>query len=88
MSDSFFIGQAARATGLSFTGKQRLGLMVSLDHSMWFHSDFRADEWLLYEIESPRVANGRGFVQGRVWNQKGQLVVSVAQEGVIRQARV
>lgn len=57
---------------------------LSLDHSMWFHKPFRADEWLLYVIESPRANNARGLVLGKIYTRSGELVVSTAQEGVIR----
>ena len=58
--------------------------MASLDHSVWFHRPFRIDEWLLYAIDSPNAGGGRGFCRGQVFNQKGELVASVAQEGLIR----
>ncbi|MCO5603975.1 hypothetical protein L7F22_058132 [Adiantum nelumboides] len=57
---------------------------LSLDHSMWFHKSFRADEWLLHVFESPRVSNGRGLALGKIFTRSGELVVSTAQEGVIR----
>ena len=58
--------------------------MASLDHAMWFHRPFRADEWLLYVQESPVSTGGRGFTTGRLYTRTGTLVVSVAQEGLIR----
>jgi acyl-CoA thioesterase-2 len=58
--------------------------MASLDHAMWFHRPFRADEWLLYAQESPAAAGARGFTNGRIFTRDGTLVVSVAQEGLIR----
>jgi acyl-CoA thioesterase II len=57
---------------------------ASLDHAMWFHRPFRADEWLLYAQESPVAAGGRGLVRGQVFTAAGDLVVSVMQEGLIR----
>lgn len=60
---------------------------ASLDHSMWFHHEFRADEWLLYEMESPAAAGGRGLSFGRLYNRRGQLVCTVAQEGLIRKVK-
>lgn len=57
---------------------------ASLDHSMWFHRSFRADEWLLYDQHSPSASGARGFAMGRVFTQDGTLVASVAQEGLIR----
>jgi acyl-CoA thioesterase-2 len=58
--------------------------IASLDHAMWFHRDFRADEWLLYEQQSPAAAGARGFTTGRLFTRDGQLVVSVVQEGLFR----
>ncbi|XP_039590930.1 acyl-coenzyme A thioesterase 8 [Polypterus senegalus] len=57
---------------------------ASLDHAMWFHSNFRSDEWMLYECESPWAGESRGFVQGRLWRRDGVLAVTCAQEGVLR----
>ncbi|KAI3926497.1 hypothetical protein MKW92_038691 [Papaver armeniacum] len=62
-------------------------MQASLDHSMWFHRPFRADEWLLNVIESPSASSGLGFCSARMYNQKGQLVVSLIQEGLTRTAR-
>ncbi len=58
--------------------------LASLDHAMWFHRDFRADEWLLYALESPSASNSRGFTRGNIFTREGKLVASVAQEGLIR----
>ena len=58
--------------------------MASLDHAMWFHRDFKFDDWLLYEVDSPSSSGGRGFTRGRVFNRAGDLVASVSQEGLIR----
>ncbi|KAK2991441.1 hypothetical protein RJ640_028524, partial [Escallonia rubra] len=60
---------------------------VSLDHSMWFHRPFRADDWVLFVILSPAAYNARGFVSGQMFNRKGELVVSLTQEGLLRKAR-
>jgi acyl-CoA thioesterase-2 len=57
---------------------------ASLDHAMWFHRPFRADQWLLYAQESPVAAGARGLVRGQVFTAEGDLVVSVMQEGLIR----
>ena len=57
---------------------------ASLDHAMWFHRPFRADEWLLYAQDSPRAAGARGFNRGSVFTRAGELVASVTQEGLIR----
>jgi acyl-CoA thioesterase-2 len=61
--------------------------MASLDHAMWFHRPFRADEWLLYSQDTPNATNGRGLARGLVFTQEGTLVASVVQEGLIRVAR-
>ncbi|KAG6402691.1 hypothetical protein SASPL_134895 [Salvia splendens] len=60
---------------------------VSLDHSMWFHKPLRADDWLLYVIDSPNAHRGRGFVTGQMFSRTGELVVSLTQEGLLRRAR-
>lgn len=60
---------------------------ASLDHAMWFHRDFRADEWLLYALDSPSASNARGFTRGNIFNRDGVLVASVVQEGLMRQIR-
>ena len=61
--------------------------LASLDHAMWFHRSFRADDWLLYALESPSTSNSRGFTRGNVFNQEGQLVATVVQEGLIRKIK-
>ncbi|MEU6168927.1 acyl-CoA thioesterase [Streptomyces tanashiensis] len=60
---------------------------ASLDHAMWFHRPFRADEWLLYDQESPTSSGGRGLGQARIYTQDGRLAISVIQEGVVRVPR-
>lgn len=57
---------------------------ASLDHAMWFHRPFRADEWLLYVLETPSSQAGRGLSTGRFYDREGSLVASVAQEAMIR----
>jgi acyl-CoA thioesterase-2 len=58
--------------------------VASLDHAMWFHQPFRADEWLLYAQDSPSASGARGFNRGAIYRRDGVLVASVAQEGLIR----
>ncbi|MGC0317089.1 acyl-CoA thioesterase [Kitasatospora acidiphila] len=58
--------------------------MASLDHAMWFHRPFRADEWLLYQQESPIAHGARGLARGEIFDRNGRLVVSVVQEGLFR----
>jgi acyl-CoA thioesterase II len=60
---------------------------ASLDHSVWFHRPFRADEWLFYDQVSPIAFGARGLAQGRLFTEQGTLVASVAQEGLVRIAR-
>jgi acyl-CoA thioesterase II len=57
---------------------------ASLDHALWFHRPFRADEWLLYDQASPSASGARGFATGRLYTSEGRLIASVAQEGLIR----
>jgi acyl-CoA thioesterase-2 len=59
-------------------------IMASLDHAMWFHRDFRLDDWLLYACDSPSTSGGRGLARGMIYDRQGRLVASTAQEGVIR----
>lgn len=56
----------------------------SIDHALWIHSDLRMDDWLLYAMDSPWAGNARGFTRASIFNRQGQLVASVAQEGLIR----
>jgi acyl-CoA thioesterase-2 len=57
---------------------------ASLDHCMWFHRPFRADEWLLFDQESPAAYGARGLARGTLFTRDGRLVVSVVQEGLVR----
>ena len=58
--------------------------MASLDHALWFHRTFRADDWLLYSIDSPSAQGARGLARGQIFDRQGHLVASTAQEGMIR----
>ena len=58
--------------------------MASLDHAMWFHRPFRADDWLLYHQQSPSASGARGLALGYVFSRTGSLVITVIQEGLIR----
>lgn len=58
--------------------------VATLDHALWFHRAFRADDWLLYSIDSPAAAGARGFARGGIFTRDGVLVASVAQEGLTR----
>ncbi|MBU2711308.1 acyl-CoA thioesterase II [Zooshikella harenae] len=59
--------------------------IATIDHAMWFHQDFRMDDWLLYAVDSPSASGARGLVRGQFFNRQGQLVASTMQEGLIRQ---
>ncbi|ORX50174.1 Thioesterase/thiol ester dehydrase-isomerase [Hesseltinella vesiculosa] len=81
LSDSGFIMTAALAGGAKRRG---VGMMASLDHSIFFHKPARADEWLLYDMQSPRSGDGRGMAFGRIYTKDGMLAVTTVQEGLIR----
>ena len=59
-------------------------MAASLDHALWFHRPFRADEWLLFAKSSPSASGARGFVRGQFFNARGELVATAAQECLIR----
>ena len=81
-SDYGLLVTALQPHGIAFRSP---GLqLASLDHSLWMHRTFRADEWLLYSVDSPIATGARGFVRGQVFSRSGELVASVAQEGLIR----
>ncbi len=81
-SDYGFLPTALLPHGL--TMRDRRVQIASLDHTLWMHRPFRADEWLLYVSDSPSAHGARGFVRGQVFTRDGQLIASVAQEGLIR----
>ena len=85
-SDYTLLGTSALPHGLSWMRNELVG--ASLDHAIWFHSPKdkppRADEWLLYATDAPWSGGGRGFNRGRIFNLAGELVASVAQEGMMR----
>jgi acyl-CoA thioesterase-2 len=83
LSDMTLLDTALIAHGKSIF--QRSMQVASLDHALWFHRPFRADEWLLYAQDSPNTSGARGLTRGLIYAQEGQLVASVAQEGLIRQ---
>jgi acyl-CoA thioesterase-2 len=83
-SDMQLLGTATQPHGKSFwTGQLKL---ASLDHALWFHEEFRADEWLLYSTDSPWAGRSRGFARGQIFDRSGRLVASVSQEGMLREA--
>jgi acyl-CoA thioesterase-2 len=81
-SDFHLLGTATFPHGISYY--QPNVQMASLDHALWFHRPFRADEWLLYSIDSPSAQGGRGLARGLIYDRSGKLVASTAQEGLIR----
>jgi acyl-CoA thioesterase II len=81
-SDSYLLGTSTLPHGLTWMSP---GFMTaSLDHAVWIHEDFRADEWLLYHCDSPWTGRGRGFNRGSVYTRGGRLVATCAQEGLVR----
>ena len=84
-SDYTLLGTAVLPHGLSWMRGELIS--ASLDHAIWFHAPARADEWLLYDTDSPWSGSGRGYNRGRIFTRDGVLVASTAQEGMIRQAR-
>ena len=85
VSDFHLVGTATLPHGISWV--QGNLMIASLDHAMWFHRDFRLDDWLLYSCDSPSTSGGRGLARGRVFTQDGRLVASVVQEGLVRPRR-
>ncbi|TWH99063.1 acyl-CoA thioesterase-2 [Luteimonas cucumeris] len=81
-SDFHLLGTATFPHGISYY--QPNVQMASLDHALWFHRPFRADEWLLYSIDSPSAQDSRGLARGSIYDLQGRLVASTAQEGLIR----
>ncbi len=82
LSDWSLLDTASRPHAVSFM--QDNVQVASLDHAMWFHRPFRADEWLLYDQDSPSASGARGFNRGLIYSQTGELVASTTQEGLLR----
>lgn len=82
ISDYGLLGTSTVAHGKAFGDPDMQ--YASLDHAVWFHDDFRVDDWLLYVMDSPWAGGARGFNRGRIFTRDGRLVASVAQEGLIR----
>ena len=59
-------------------------VMASIDHAMWIHRAVKADEWMLYALDSPSASGARGFSRGSIYSREGVLLASTAQEGLIR----
>jgi acyl-CoA thioesterase II len=84
-SDYTLVDTVLLAHGLSWGNSNIMG--ASLDHAMWFHRPFRADDWLLYAQESPWSGGARGLARGQMFTASGDLVVSVVQEAMIRELK-
>ena len=81
-SDFGLVGTALYPHGHSFWEPDMQ--IASLDHAMWYHRDFRMDDWLLYAMKSPNACRARGLSGGRIYTRQGKLVATVVQEGLIR----
>ncbi|MDY6903307.1 MAG: acyl-CoA thioesterase II [Thermodesulfobacteriota bacterium] len=81
-SDFGLVSTSMRPHGVTFWNPQMQ--VASLDHAMWFHRDFRMDDWLLYVSHSPSASRSRGLNQGHIFTREGVLAASIVQEGLIR----
>jgi acyl-CoA thioesterase-2 len=81
-SDFYLLFAAAKPHGFTFPSDKLR--MATIDHAMWFHRPLRVDDWLLYSVSSPSASGSRGLSVGSVFDRNGQLVASVAQEGMLR----
>ena len=82
LSDYFLMGTGLLPHGITFFNSKLQG--ASLDHALYFHNDFRADQWLYYHMDSPVASGGRGLNRGTIYTQDGKLVASTFQEGLMR----
>ena len=82
VSDYELLGTSTLPHGLPFG--RGMVMMASLDHALWFHRDFRIDDWLLYAMDSPNAGGARGFARGQLFAEDGRLVASTVQEGLVR----
>ena len=84
-SDMSLLGSGNRPHGVSWLGGKVMS--ASLDHAMWFHAPIKFDEWHLYAMDSPYAGGARSFNRGQIFDQSGNMVASVAQEGLMRPVR-
>ena len=84
-SDMMLLDTALAPHGRTLFEKEFMA--ASLDHALWLHRPFRADDWLLYAQDSPNLHGSRGYARGLIFKRDGTLVASVAQEGLVRQRR-
>lgn len=82
MSDAFLIDVCLIVHGRHFAGSNLQ--VASLDHALWFHEEFRADDWLLHTVEAERIGGGRGLARGSFYTREGRLVATTMQQGVMR----
>lgn len=82
VSDFELLATSTLPHGLPFTRGNVI--MASLDHALWFHREFRMDEWLLYSMDSPNASGARGFARGQLFTEDGRLIASTSQEGLVR----
>tara|TARA_R110000823_G_scaffold291009_5_gene409329 strand:+ start:2092 stop:2964 length:873 start_codon:yes stop_codon:yes gene_type:complete len=82
LSDAFLIDVCLVVHGRHFDGADFQ--VASLDHALWFHEPFRADEWLLHIVEAERISGGRGLARGSFYTREGRLVATTMQQGVMR----
>ena len=82
MSDAFLIDVCLITHGRVYMDENLQ--VASLDHALWFHSDFRADEWLLHVVEASAIGGGRGLAHGSFYTSAGQLVANTVQQGLMR----
>ena len=82
-SDMTLLDATVRPHGLMWCPDRKL-MMASLDHCMWFHRPFRADDYLLYSMDSPSASGARGFSRGSFYTREGELVASTVQESLLR----
>jgi acyl-CoA thioesterase-2 len=82
ISDAFLIDVCMIAHGHYFMDPNLQ--VASLDHALWFHEDFRADQWLLHTVEAKQIGGGRGLAQGNFFTREGKLVATTMQQGLIR----
>lgn len=81
-SDMSLLGSSLLPHGLTWLKGEVM--MASLDHAMWFHAPIQFEDWHLYSMDAPFTGGARGFTRGTIYNQDGQMVASVAQEGLLR----
>ncbi len=85
MSDMFLLASSLLPHGITFLDQRYQ--FATLDHGLWFHRELRADDWLLFCLDSPTAGHARSFNRGSVYNRTGRLVASAVQEGLFRERK-